>query len=62
MYDDQLWIYYNMELIAQHKISEAKLNYQEAHYKETLDEAMPNYPDINDLAKRNLAAIGDMYK
>ncbi|MFP3919835.1 IS21 family transposase, partial [Lysinibacillus telephonicus] len=24
VYDDQLWIYYNMELIAQHKISEAK--------------------------------------
>ncbi|AXI00039.1 IS21 family transposase [Sporosarcina sp. PTS2304] len=62
VYDDQLWIHYNMELIAQHKISNAKLNYQEAHYRETISKAMPNYPDINDLAKRNLAAIGEMYK
>lgn len=62
VYDDQLWIHYNMELIAQHKISDAKLNYQEAHYRETISKAMPNYPDINDLAKRNLAAIGEMYK
>ena len=62
VYDDQLWIYYNMELIAQHKISEAKLNYQEAHYREIITRAMPEYPDINDLAKRNLAAIGEMYK
>ena len=62
VYDNQLWIHYNMELIAQHKISDAKLNYQEAHYLETLSKAMPNYPDINDLAKRNLAAIGDIYK
>ncbi|MFT9820066.1 IS21 family transposase [Lysinibacillus sp. NPDC056185] len=62
VYDNQLWIYYNMELIAQHKISEAKLNYQEAHYRELITKAMPEYPDINDLAKRNLAAIGEMYK
>lgn len=62
VYDDQLWIYYNMELIAQHKISEAKLNYQDAHYEEILSKALPDYPDITDLAKRNLAAIGEMYK
>lgn len=62
VYDDQLWIYYNMELIAQHKISEAKLNYQEAHYREIITKALPEYPDINDLAKRNLTAIGEMYK
>lgn len=62
VYDDQLWIYYNMELIAQHKRSEAKLNYQDVHYQEILSKALPEYPDITDLAKRNLAAIGDMYK
>ena len=62
VYDNQLWIHYNMELIAQHKISDAKLNYQEAHYLQTLSKAMPNYPDINNLAKRNIAAIGDIYK
>lgn len=62
VYDDHLWIHYNMELITYHKISDAKLNYQEEHYRETISKAMPNYPDINDLAKRNLAAIGEIYK
>lgn len=62
VYDNQVWIYYNMELIAQHKISESKLNYQQEHYQEMLIRAMPDYPDIDDLAKRNLAAIGAMYK
>lgn len=47
VYNNQLWIYYNMELIAQHKINEAKLNYQEAHYRELVPKAMPEYPDIN---------------
>ena len=62
VYDEHLWIYYNMELIAHHKISHAKLNYQEEHYREALGKAMPNYPNIDDLAKRNIAAIGEIYK
>lgn len=62
VYDDQLWIYYNTELIAQHPISYKKLNYQEDHYREALKISMPNYPDIDDLAKKNLAAIGEVYK
>lgn len=62
VYDNQLWIYYNTELIAQHPISNKKLNYQEAHYQEALGVSMPNYPDIDDLAKRNLATIGEVYK
>lgn len=62
VFDEQIWIYYNTELIAKHPISQAKLNYQEVHYKEALGVSMPNYPDIDDLAKRNLAAIGEVYK
>lgn len=62
VYDQQLWIYYNTELIAQHQISSKKLNYQEEHYKEALGVSIPNYPDIDNLAKRNLAAIGEVYK
>jgi transposase len=62
VYDDQLWIYYNTELIAQHPISNKKLNYREAHYHEALGVSMPNFPDIDDLAKRNLAAIGEVYE
>lgn len=62
VYDDQLWIYYNTELIAQHPISNKKLNYQESHYQEAMAVSMPKYPDIEGLAKRNLATIGDAYK
>lgn len=62
VYDDNLWIYYNMKLIAQHPISKAKLNYQEAHYKASLAISAPYYPEIDDLAKKNLATIGEVYK
>jgi transcriptional regulator with XRE-family HTH domain len=61
VYDDQLFIYYNTELIVQHNISQSKLNYKEEHYKETLSKAIPHYPNIDDLAKQNLAAIGEVY-
>lgn len=62
VYDDFLYIYYNTELIAQHPISQAKLNYKEEHYREVIERSVPNYPDIESLAKRNLAAIGEVYK
>lgn len=62
VYDNQLWIYYNTQLIAQHPISNRKLNYLETHYQEALGISIPNYPDIDDLAKRNLEAIGKVYK
>jgi len=62
VYDDHLWIYYNMKLIAQHPISKAKLNYQEAHYKASLLVSTPHYPEIDNLAKQNLATIGEVYK
>lgn len=62
VYDDQLFVYYNTELIAQHPISQAKLNYKEGHYRESLQASIPEYPDIDGLAKRNLAAIGEVYK
>ncbi|PGL69335.1 IS21 family transposase [Bacillus sp. AFS055030] len=61
-YDDQLFIYYNTELIVQHKISQLKINYKDEHYKEELSKAVPYYPDIDQLAKKNLKAIGDVYK
>lgn len=62
VYDDQLWIYYNTELIAQHPIGHKKLNYQQAHYIESLRDSVRNYPDIDDLARRNLEAIGEVYR
>lgn len=33
VYDNQIYIYHNMKLIVQHKISQSKLNYKEEHYK-----------------------------
>jgi hypothetical protein len=62
VYDDHLWIYYNMKLLAQHPISTAKLNYQEAHYQSGLAVSAPHYPEIDDWAKKNLETIGEMYK
>jgi hypothetical protein len=62
VYDDQLFVYYNTELIVQHKISQSKLNYKEEHYKQTLSNAIPQYPDIDEFAKQNLAAIGEVYR
>ncbi len=59
--DDQLWIYYNMECIAQHPISKKKLNIRPSDYKETLRISAPHYPDIDTLAKNNLKAIGEAY-
>mgnify|MGYP005751363827 CR=1 FL=1 len=61
VYDDHIHIYYNTELIVRHKISQSKLNYKEEHYVDTLTKAVPYYPNIDDLAKQNLAAIGKVY-
>ncbi len=51
-----------MKLVAQHPISNAKLNYQEAQYKASLAASAPHYPEIDDLAKKNLATIGEVFK
>lgn len=52
-----------MILIAQHHISNKKLNYQADHYTELLSRQLP-YADTNDideLALKNLAAINEVY-
>ncbi len=61
-YDDQLYVYDNTELLVQHPISQSALNYKPAHYQESLGKALPDYPNIEELAKGNLAAIGEVYK
>lgn len=62
VYDDQIHIYYNTDLIAQHRLSSKRLNYKEEHYIELLSRGMPKYPDIDELAKKNLLAINEVYK
>lgn len=59
--EDQLWIYYNTMCIAQHPISNRKLNIRSSDYKETLQISAPHYPDIDALAKSNLQTIGEVY-
>lgn len=47
VYDQHIYVYYNMNLIACHAISHAKLNYQDAHYIEALTQTTPHYPEID---------------
>jgi transposase len=62
VYDNQIHIYYNTELIAKHEVSEIKLNYKKEHYVEALSRGLPHFPDIDELAKNNLRAIDEVYK
>ena len=63
VYDKTLYIYLNMNLIAQHHLSNKKLNYQANHYTELLSRQLPNKDsdDIEELALKNLAAINEVY-
>ncbi|HDR6272092.1 TPA: IS21 family transposase [Bacillus cereus] len=62
VYDNQIYVYHNMKLIVQHKVSQSKLNYKEEHYKKALAKSLPKYPNIDNLAKQNLSVIGEVYK
>jgi len=62
VYDNHLYVYYNTKLLVRHPIGEVKLNYTEEHYREHLQRALPSYPDIDDLAKKNLRAIGGVFE
>lgn len=62
VYDEQIHIYYNTDLIAKHKISPLKLNYKKKHYIDVLSRGLPHYPNIDELAKKNLLAIHEVYK
>jgi len=62
VYDNHLYAYYNTKLLVRHPIGGAKLNYTEEHYRENLRLSMPSYPDISDLAKKNLRAIGGAFE
>ena len=63
VHDKTLYIYLNMNLIAQHHLSNKKLNYQANHYTELLSRQLPNasVDDIEALALKNLAAIDEVY-
>lgn len=62
VYDNQLHIYYNMDLLAVHSISNQKMNYKIEHYVETLARGLPKHLDIDEVARKNLQAINEVYK
>lgn len=62
VYDNYLYVYSNTKLLGRHPISQAKLNYTEDHYRDNLKRSIPSYPNIDDLAKKNLQAIGGAYE
>lgn len=62
VYDNQIHVYYNTDLIAVHPISGQKMNFKHEHYVETLSNHLPYKDDIDELALKNLSAINEVYK
>ncbi len=62
VYDNQIHVYYNTDLIVVHPISNQKVNFKHEHYVETLSKHLPYKDDIDELALKNLSAINEVYK
>ncbi|OSA90549.1 UNVERIFIED_ORG: transposase [Clostridium botulinum] len=63
VYDDQLHVYYNTNLVTIHKIQSQKLNYQAEHYaKISALTFNKNSYEMIELAKNNLKIIGEVYQ
>ncbi len=63
VYDDQLHVYYNTNLVTIHKIQNHKLNYQAEHYaKISALTFNKNSYEMIELAKNNLKIIGEVYQ
>jgi transposase len=62
VYDNHIFVYYNTDLIVEHTISPLKINYKQGHYIETLARGLTSSTNIEELAKKNLEAINEVYK
>jgi len=62
VYDNHIFVYYNTDLIVQHLIRQSKINYKPEHYIDTLARGLPSTTNIEDLARKNLEAINEVYK
>ena len=62
VYDNQLHVYYNTNLVTIHEIKNQKLNYHDSHYLQisSLTFKNNNY-EMNEIAKNNLRMIGEIY-
>ncbi|MFR5558353.1 MAG: hypothetical protein ACLTJ8_02525 [Veillonella atypica] len=58
-----LYIYDSTELIAQHPLSDKKVNYLPSHYESTIAKTIPylSSEDVKAKAKSNLEKIGAIY-
>ena len=62
VYDNQIHMYFNTNLVAVHLISDKKMNYLKEHYAEILKLTLPfDNEDIENIAKENLSKIGERY-
>jgi len=62
VYDNKIHIYYNTDLIAEHHISNQKMNFNKTHYIESLSKQLHYKDNIEELALKNLSAINEVYK
>ncbi|BDH63755.1 hypothetical protein MTP04_38850 [Lysinibacillus sp. PLM2] len=62
VYDYHIFVYYNTDLIVQHPIRQSKINYKPEHYVNTLARGLPPSTNIEELARKNLEAINEVYK
>jgi len=58
--NDHLEIYYSTEIIAKHKISNKRLNYQSSHYKQLLVGCLNDKIDIERFANENLKQLDQL--
>lgn len=62
VYDNQLHLYFNTNLVAVHLVSSKKINYLKEHYIDILKQTLPfNDENIENIAKENLNKIGERY-
>lgn len=63
IYDDQIHVYYNTNLITIHKVKNQILNYHPDHYVEISSLTLKkSIEEIKEIAKNNLHMIGEVYK
>jgi hypothetical protein len=63
IYDSNVYIYFNMKLIAVHALSDKKLNYSCEHYEEVLkhNDFGKDSDSIREITKQNLNIIGGIF-
>ncbi len=64
IHDSEIYVYHNTKLLAVHSLSDKKLNYTPEHYESILKDRYAGYSEdaVSQMAKRNLEAIGGIFK